>query len=154
MSVKFNQLVARMPELLEVLESQPFLTRDNLGGIPEKGVYVFYENGKAIYVGRSNRLKSRIQQHSRPSSRHNSASFAFNIAKEIMTRHQDIPKYITRKGLEEAPGFVSVFSRARNRVARMKIRVIEIEEPFAQALFEIYAVLTLNTTKYNDFSTH
>ena len=153
MSVKFNHLVAKMPELLGVLESQPLLTRDNLASIPKQGVYVFYQNNKPVYVGRSNNLKRRIQQHGRPSSRHNSASLAFNIAKVMMERNEKIPKFITRKELEEAPGFDRAFFLARITVAKMKIRVIEITDQIAQALFEIYAALTLNT-KYNDFSTH
>ena len=45
------------------------------------------------------------------------------------------------------------FEAAKNRIARTKIRFIEIEDQIEQALFEIYAHLTLNT-KYNDFSTH
>ena len=153
MSVKFNQLVAKMPELLKRLGSQPFLTKDNLADIPEKGVYVFYENDEALYVGRSNRLKARIQQHGRPSSTHNSATFAFNIAKEEIARHQDIPRDITRKALEKAPGFVRLFYQAKGRVAQMKIRFIEIEDQIEQAMFEIYVHLALNT-RYNDFRTH
>ena len=153
MSVQFDQLIDKMPKLLNDLKSQPLLTRDNLAGIPNQGVYVFYQNNKPVYVGRSNNLKRRIQQHGRLSSRHNSASLAFNIAKEMMGRNEQIPKFITRKELEEAPGFDQVFFLARNTVANMKIRVIEIEDQIEQALFEIYAALTLNT-RYNDFSTH
>jgi len=153
MGIKFDQLVAEMPKLLKHLENQPFLTRDDLIDIPEKGVYVFYENGKAIYVGRSNRLKSRIQEHGRESSMHNSASLAFRIAKEEMARHSNIPKDVTRKDLESAPGFSELFFKARARVAQMKIRVVGIDDQVTQALFEIYAALTLNT-KYNDFRTH
>ena len=153
MSGRFNRLVAKMPELLKVLESKPFLTRDNLGGIPQKGVYVFYKNDRPIYVGRSNRLKSRILQHGRPSSMHNSASFAFKLAKKTMSNDKDIPKDITRKELENAPGFAEMFYIARANVAQMKIRAIRIDDQVTQALFEIYAALTLKTP-YNDFSTH
>ncbi|MBE9512964.1 MAG: GIY-YIG nuclease family protein [Chloroflexi bacterium] len=154
MSEKFSQQINKMPELLKDLKSQPLLTRENLTGIPQKGIYVFYENNKALYVGRSNRIKLRIQEHSRPSSMHNSASFAFRLAREELARHQDIPKDATRGELEKAPGFDSLFYRARDRVARMKIRVIGIDDQVTQALFEIYAALTLDTTKYNDFGTH
>ena len=153
MSVQFDQLVAKVPELLKNLEGQSFLTRDNLAGIPNQGIYVFYQNNKPVYVGRSNNIKQRIQQHGRLSSRHNSASLAFNIAKEMMGRNEQIPKFITRKELEVAPGFDQAFFLARNTVAKMKIRVIEIKDQIEQALFEIYAALTLNT-RYNDFSTH
>ena len=153
MNVKFNELVAQMPGLFEGLESQPFRTRDNLAEIPERGVYVFYENNKALYVGRSNRLKARIQVHGRPSARHSSAQFAFNLAKEKIARYRDIPKDITRKELEKAPGFERAFFEAKNRVAQMKIRVVQINDQVTQALFEIYAALSLDT-RYNDFRTH
>jgi len=153
MSGRFNQSVARMSKLLKDLKRKPFLTRDNLYNIPKQGVYVFYHDDKPIYVGRSNNLKLRIQQHGRPSSRHNSASLAFNIANEMMERNGQIPKFITRKEREEAPGFDRAFFLARITVAKMKIRVIEITDQIDQAMFEIYAVLALNT-RYNDFSTH
>lgn len=153
MIVRFNRSVARMPKLLKELQGKPFLTRDNLYSIPKQGVYAFYHDDKPVYVGRSNNLKSRIQQHGRPSSRHNSATLAFNIAKEIMERNNQIPKFITRKELEEAPGFNQAFFLARNTVAQMKIRAIEIKDQIEQAMFEIYAALALNT-RYNDFGTH
>ena len=103
MNKSFNELVATMPGLLQSLQSQPFRTRENLAGIPERGVYVFYENAKALYVGRSNRLKARIQEHGREGS-HNSAPFAFNLAKEKM-RAKEIPHYVTRKELGASPRF-------------------------------------------------
>jgi len=150
--MNFNELVAKMPGLLQSLESQLFRTRKNLIGIPERGVYIFYENDKVLYVGRSNRLKARLQEHGRLSSTHNSASFAFNLAKEKM-RAKEIPAYVTRKELEQAPGFDEAFFEAKNRVAQMKIRVMQIDDQVTQALFEIYAALALNAP-YNDFSTH
>lgn len=153
MSAEFNQLVAKMPELLKRLESQSFLTRDNLARISKQGIYVFYENNKAIYVGRSNRLKERIQEHGRPSSDHYSATLAFNMAKKEMNANENKRGLTTRNELEKAPGFEKAFFLARKQVAKMQVKVIGIEDQIAQALFEIYAALTLNT-KYNDFSTH
>ncbi len=153
MSAKFNQLVAKMPELLKRLESQSFLTRDNLARIPKQGIYVFYENEEALYVGRSNGLKSRIQQHGRQSSDHYSATLAFNMAKKEMNVNRNKRGLATRNELEKAPGFKEAFFLARKQVAKMQVKVIGIEDQIAQALFEVYAALTLNT-KYNDFSTH
>jgi len=152
----FQKLVDKMPGLLRRMEAQPLRTRDNLAGIPEQGVYVFYENNKAIYVGRSNRMKARIQEHSRPSSTHNSATFAFNLAfnlfKEEGTR-RGIPDNLTRKELEIIPKFKEIFLKEKNRVAEMKIRVVEMDNQIEQTLFEVYAAMALNTP-YNDFKTH
>ena len=36
----------------------------------------------------------------------------------------------------------------------MEVRVVEIMDPVLQAVFEIYAALTLGTTRYNRFDTH
>ena len=154
MQDRFNECAQLMPKYMNKLKASPQYYRNELGDIPESGIYVFYEKGKAIYVGRSKGLKERIQQHSRPSSMHNSASFAFRIAKEEWARHHKDSKYGTRKDLESAPGFRRIFDKARDRVARMKIRVVDIKDPVTQALFEIYAALELKTTKYNDFDTH
>jgi hypothetical protein len=153
MQNSFSKYTQRMPILLDELKGKPLLNRNELRDIPRSGIYVFYEVNKPIYVGRSNRLKERIQEHGRPSSMHNSASFAFRLAKEEMSRHRSIPAYTTSKELENAPGFNRAFYEARLRVAGMSVRVIEIKDQIEQALFEIYAHLDLNT-KYNDFGTH
>ena len=153
MNERFKKLIEEMPGMLQSLESKPFRTRDNLVGIPAQGVYVFYENNKALYVGRSNRLKERIQEHSRPSSKKNSATFAFNIAGKEMARYRDISMYVTRKELEQISGFNRGFVKAKKRVSKMKIRVVQIDNQIEQALFEIYAALALKTS-YNDFRTH
>ena len=46
------------------------------------GVYVFEEEGKAFYVGRTDNLQSRLGQHQRHSSPANQASFAARLARE------------------------------------------------------------------------
>ena len=53
--------------------------------IPDKGIYVFYESGKPLYVGRSDRMRGSILEHGRPSSLHNSATFAFLLAMKTAT---------------------------------------------------------------------
>ena len=153
MSVKFNQLVAKMPELLKALKSQPFLTRDNLVGIPERGVYVFYENGEAIYVGRSNRLKQRLKEHSQISSDRYSATLAFRIAKQEYYNSQKKGRRQTNEQLMKNSIFREKFEAAKGRIAKTRIRFVEIEDQVEQAMFEIYAALVLDT-ELNDFGTH
>ncbi|MCK4368464.1 MAG: GIY-YIG nuclease family protein [Dehalococcoidales bacterium] len=155
MKERFNILVKEMPKLLEELKNKPLLARDELKKIPQKqkGIYVFYENNKPLYVGRSNRLKERIQEHGRPSSDHYSATLAFTIAKERMNFNRNKRRLATRNDLEKAPGFKEEFFLARKQVAAMQVKVVKIEDQIAQTLFEIYAHLALKT-KYNDFGTH
>ena len=152
MDIEFKKLIEQMPQLLSNLKKKKPLEMNNLDGIPTHGVYVFYEKNKPIYVGRSNRLKSRIREHYRESSTHDSATFAFNLAKEEMGINQRTP--ITRKELEKAPGFDRAFYEARLRVKEMEVRVVQIDDQATQALFEIYAVLALKTRRYNNFRTH
>lgn len=148
----FNKFIQRMPELLQSLEeSEAFEITNITQIIPKSGVYVFYENNRPMYVGRSNNMRSRLLQHGRESSRHNQATFAFILAKEQMK--VDKKASVTREKLESAPEFEQAFYEARQRVRGMKIRLIGIDDQITQALFEIYAALALDTP-YNDFGTH
>ena len=79
MEDEFKVLIDKLPVLFEALANAGLKPWNNLGRLPQNGIYVFYENGRPIYVGRSNRLKDRIKEHGRPSSTHNSAPFAFNL---------------------------------------------------------------------------
>jgi hypothetical protein len=149
------QVDNKMHELMKILLDAPLLSRDNLNDIPFKGLYVFYENDKPIYVGISgkNRMKKRIMGHGRKSGGHNSATFAFNIAKkeaEKIGLNIKEKRYI----LEKKPEFANLYTHAKERVSKMKVRAIEINYPNFRALFEIYAALVLNTTEYNSFETH
>ena len=41
----------------------------------------------------------------------------------------------------------------RQRIREMEVRTVAIEDQKVQAVFEIYAILALGTTKYNSFHT-
>jgi hypothetical protein len=152
MGREFDQMIAEMPLLLRKLLQAEFRSRDNLRGIPQRGVYVLYEEGKPIYVGRSNRLRNRLLEHSRQGSTHNSAPFAFNLAKEQAAR-RGVDTSQARNQLEKDPVFKDLFIRAKKRVSQMRIRTVQIDDPVSQTLFEVYAALVLKTP-YNAFDTH
>ena len=115
MTEGFDQIVTEMPDLLDRLLETELLQRDNLGNIPQRGVYVLYEDDKPIYVGRSNRLRHRLLEHSRQSSPQNSAPFAFNLAKEEAARRQ-MNTSQTRSQLERDPAFKDLVPEAwRNK---------------------------------------
>jgi hypothetical protein len=121
--------------------------------IPSKGgIYVFYQEEQPIYVGRTRNLRKRIRQHSHPGSNHNSASFAFLMARRE-TAGLSLPK-LTRLALAEHASFEPVFAQCRTRIGEMLIRWVEEEDPIVQSLLEIYAAVTLQTTNhYNSFRT-
>jgi hypothetical protein len=111
------------------------------------GIYVFYEADKPLYVGRTNknRMRSRIMEHSAPYSNQNSATFAFRLAIEDIG---DIK-------LSKIDSKHEKFLAAKERVSKMKIRCIEIDDPIIQTIFEPYVAVKLETIgKYNHFTTH
>ena len=150
---KFIELVDQLPGLLERLINSPLKPWSNLGSLPRKGIYVFYEDGNPLYVGRTNRMKDRIREHGRQSSTHNSAPFAFNLAKKA-AEEKGINVSKSRNELEKDSTFANLFSEAKEKISRLSVRVIEIDDPIIQTLFEVYASIALRTTKYNVFDTH
>ena len=151
MNTKFKEIIDQFPLKMEKIKNSPVITINDLNNIPKRGIYVFYENDIPIYVGRSERLKSRLKEHSQQSSGHTSATFAFNIAKQD-AKKADIDINRQRKDLEHDPEFANIYRAAKERVAKMQIRVIGIEDPIEQTLFEVYVSLELGTN--NEWGTH
>ena len=150
----------RLPDLLNELKSCPALVRDSPGrllDIPKQGIYAFYEDGRPRYVGRSDRMRTRILEHGRAGSRHNSATFAFLLATEAAHEKGIDCTARTRDDLQQADDFKPIYDEAKARVRRMEIRVVEIADPIEQTVFEVYAALRLPTIRphgYNDFQNH
>ena len=153
MTKQFKRIIEKMEPLLENLRTGSLLTRANLAGIPERGIYAFYENGRPLYVGRSNSIRKRLLLHSRPSSGHNSATFAFILAKESACQGGMDLAGKQRKEMESDPIFNRLYEQAKARVAAMEIRVVEVVDPIEQTIFEVFAALSLET-KYNNFDNH
>ena len=149
----WSEIQAEVKRLLKELETVDPHQRLELGSIPKAGVYVFYERRRPLYVGRSNRLKERIQEHGRTSSTHNSAPFAFNIAK-FRAKKLGVNIEQQRAKLERNQQFQREFKTAKQRVAKMPVRILKVRNQVIQAVFEVYAAIHLKTTKYNDFGTH
>jgi len=155
MNERFKELADRMPSYLQSLLKQPLIAIDDIGitQVPQKGVYIFFEGNKPVYVGRSNRLKKRLKEHSQRSSDHYSATLAFRIAKKNTSTLRIKDRKQTNEQLMKNGDFVKEFKAAKERISRAKIRFIEIEDQIEQAMFEIYASLELGT-ELNVFSTH
>jgi hypothetical protein len=54
--------------------------------MPSQGVYLFSEGGVHLYVGRSNKIRSRYGRHCNPGATHRMAAFAFKLARESTGR--------------------------------------------------------------------
>jgi hypothetical protein len=97
-------------------------------------------------------MRSRLKRHSLQSSGHNSATFAFILAKEIAEASKiDIKKF--RKNLETDEQFKPIYQAQKDRVSRMKIKTVSIDNAVEQTFFEVYAAMELKT-KYNEWGTH
>ena len=155
MNEDFKKVVESLDTVFRRLMTMiPVKTHDLSDDVPKAGVYLFSENRKPLYVGRSNRIKTRLQEHSRDSSTHNLAPFAFRIAREEMGKSK--PSYVSngsRAALERDPAFKDAFLRAKRRVRAMDVRFVEERDPLRQCLLEIYVAVATGT-KYNDFDTH
>jgi hypothetical protein len=110
------------------------------------GCYVILEK-QPIYVGISRGVFGRLRQHVTGRT-HFDASRAYRMAQE------ELPHGKTRGEAMKAPKFVEVFERKRERLRTMDVATIPIENPVELYVFEVYAAMTLGTTKWNTFRTH
>ena len=157
MAASFEGIVAQLGPLLEDLQSGPAYHGPTLRNLPKKGVYVFYEDGKPMYVGRvgsnsKQTIRQRVRQHTIPSSGHNQATFAFRLLQEELDLPVGHESDMTRPEL--AKRYEAEFSEQKRRVRKMEVRVVEVTDSVLQAVFEIYAAVTLGTTRFNRFDTH
>jgi GIY-YIG catalytic domain len=157
--ITFEQIIAQMPVLLEKLNKQPIFKKDEITmqttSIPIKGIYVLFDDGKPIYVGRSNKIKQRLNQHANQGSDRYSATFAFRLAiKDYENKYSKSTKGIPRIDLEKHPDFKVIFSEARAKVSKMGIKAVEIDDPLVQTIFEVYAAMKLGTLEFNSFENH
>lgn len=122
--------------------------------MPVRGIYLFSEGNRHLYVGRTNRLRRRLTEHCRKGSTHNSAPFAFLLARTASG--QLAASYRpngSRAELEKDPTFKSAFMAAKSRVSGMDIRYVEEVDPLRQALLEMYVAIALQTL-HNSFDNH
>jgi hypothetical protein len=152
---KFRTLVEDLePTFQALLRKRPITSAALPRDLPKRAVYLFSEAEKYLYVGRTNNLRRRIQDHCRESSNHNKATFAFRIARQETGRTQaSYSSSGSRGDLEADPIFGPAFGGAKARIRSMDLRFVEEGDPTRQALLEIYAATVLETP-FNDFENH
>lgn len=155
MDAGFKAHVDALPELLErLLAARAVRVSDAPALLPKCGVYLLSEDGTHLYVGRSNRLRSRLRDHGNPSSPQTKSAFAFRLAREAAGQLKaSYKKEGSRKELMRDAAFSAAFVAAKARVAQMDMRCIEVPDPIRQALLEMYAATALRTP-YNSFDNH
>ena len=148
MTKRFWEAIDKMRTLMEELQNEKRYKWDEYKEAPRRGVYVFYENGKPIYVGRSNNMSRRIREHGAESSARYSATFAFKLLRKALKCPKGSRSQIEKDYMDE-------YRQQRERVRAMTFRAVSVSGQLEQTLFETYAVLEMGTApRYNDFKTH
>jgi predicted GIY-YIG superfamily endonuclease len=156
MDPRFVSVMDSLHSSFERLMAMPPISYERLPrDMPTHAVYLFSEQDRHLYAGRSSRLRKRAGEHCRPSSQHNQAVFAFRLAREATGRL--VPAYVrgegSRANLPREEAFNSAFTLAKARVRAMDFRYVEEADPTRQALLELYCAIVLGCP-YNDFNTH
>ena len=161
MDNKFAAFVERLhPSYVRLMSKAPVTG----GAVPDfgvgqvaarRGVYLFTENGKHLYVGRSNRLFERYKNHWGAKKTEREAAFAFKLAREATGFMKATYKKGrgSRRNLALDQTFREAFIAAKERIRAMEYRWVEETDPTCQCLLEIYVSVAL-ATPYNDFDTH
>jgi hypothetical protein len=155
MSKSFDDYILRIRAHTQSLLASPsYKIVDGLPrGIPMKGVYLFSNGSKHLYVGRSDNIRRRMGLHSRPSSAQNQATFAFKMARKKLGMNAATykPKG-SRSDLVSNPRFLMAFQAAKEEIRQMEVRFVAEADPIVQSLLEIYVSIDLRTS-YNEFRT-
>jgi hypothetical protein len=151
---RFATLTERLPGLLDDLLACPPYRAGVRPAVPKvPGVYLFTEGDVHYYIGRTRNCNRRLGEHTRPSSKENSAPFAFNIARQE-ARESGVSLVGTRKGVSAETPFSALFAAARERVRGMDYRFVEIDGAALSMVFEVYAAIALGTEGgFNRFET-
>jgi hypothetical protein len=156
MHPKFEHAVAALSNSFEkLLSMEPVMGGKFPATTPLQGVYLFTENARHLYVGRSNGIRRRYGRHCNPGVTHRMAAFAFRLAREATGRVRASYRSDdqSRTGLIRDPVFAEAFENAKTRIRAMNFRYVEECDQTRQALLEIYCAVVL-VTPYNDFNTH
>lgn len=152
MNEELRSLLAQMDPLLVKLKACPpetFATRKKL---PDRGVYVFYDGEKALYVGRSNQIWKRIGTHGREGASQEQASFAFRLLAKNYNLTVGHGTGANRS--QVAKRYAAEFREQKRRVRSMTVRAVAVTDDTKSYFFEAYAILALGTTEFNKFEPH
>lgn len=150
----------RFKALLETLEAnyrkllmmRPATASDIQSNTPVGGVYLFSEDEKHLYAGRTRRpIHERVRNQfgANPSA----ASFPWLIARRTTGRAATYRKGKSRKTLLDEADFRKAYDDAIKRIRNMHVRYVHEPDPVRQTLLEIYVAI-VTKAEYNDFDTH
>lgn len=151
---RYRGIADTLPLLLHRLRTAPEWRRgDPVAVPPEPGIYLFTRAGRAVYVGQTRNLRQRLANHAGAKSSHNQATYAFGLAVKAANR-KGLVFSGSRAAIAADPDFAEIFRTERERVARMPVRYVTIEDgdPELMTIFEVYAAIAFGTRQ--SFRTH
>ena len=155
MNPKFAAMVQLLePTFQRLIQMQPVSAKQLPRIMPMQGIYLFSDDTKHLYVGRSNNIRRRIGLHCRPGSQHNQATFAFRMARHQTGRTD--AAYTTsgsRSEMVKDAVFGPTFTACKAHIRSLELRFVEESDATRQALLEIYTATVL-ATPFNDFENH
>lgn len=152
MNEQFAKITAQIPALFVALaESAPLAAKGIISQKGKAGVYAFFEDGRAVHVGRTRNLQGRLRGHTTRS--HYSATFAFKRTRRALEMPATYRTAGSRAKLTEHETFGPEFDRQIERVKSMEARFVEVADPVAQYLLELYAHMEWNLP-LDEFNTH
>ena len=152
MNEAFEKSIGRLQKLFGALDREEI--RPLLGtSYPQSpAIYVFFEDKRAIHVGRTNKLRQRILGHR--GQNHYSATFAFKETRRLTDNLKaSYKKTGSRAALMEDPLFRDEFDKQRDRLSKFGIKFLVVEDPIDQYLLELYAALEYKTS-LTEFDNH
>lgn len=142
------------PSFKRLLNMKPVTVATLPANMPSAGIYLFSEGANHLYVGRTNSIRKRLQNHCRPSSSLNKATFAFRITRQLTGKTQaTYSSQGSRSSLEQDSIFNALFLEQKQRIREMDVRFVSEPDSMRQALLEMYASVSLSTA-HNDFDNH
>lgn len=118
--------------------------------MPSGGVYLFTEERRHLYVGRTNDLRGRYGRHCRRGASARHAGFAFILACKTIGKIEAYnSRKLSRSSLMRSQKFAEAFKAAKARIRAMEYRYVEESDKYRQALLEIYGAIVLGTP-YSD----
>ncbi|MBT5032297.1 MAG: GIY-YIG nuclease family protein [Proteobacteria bacterium] len=155
MNETFKQYIESLEPLYQrLMQMEPVSVVTLPKETPLSGIYLFSEDEQHLYVGRTNTIRKRLQNHCRPGSGHNSATFAFRLARQLTGQtNATYTEQGSRAYLQNDPKFGPIFKAQKERVRNMNVRYVLEPDPMRQALLEMYVSVSLGTL-HNDFDNH
>jgi hypothetical protein len=111
------------------------------------GCYVLLDCNKPVYVGISRGVILRLVQHLNHGS-HYAASLVYRMASA------EYPHEMRRDQAMRDEKFKAVFLSTQERLHRMRVAFVRIDNDLELYLFEVFASMRLDTYTWNTFRTH